>query len=208
MRRRLLALPPGLSLLDLGAGAGYLGASVRGHFGHLSGLESDPEAASADTAKLYDRWITAALTPEFSPGRLFDVIVCADVLEHLANPEEILAMLRGWLAPEGRLLVSLPNVANLTVRLALLAGRFRYAERGILDRTHLRFYTRATARSLLEASGFRIDRVTPTAMPVELAVAWLGRVPVRPAVRGLALAAARTWPTLFGYQFVFEARAA
>lgn len=116
--------------------------------------------------------------------------------------------MRAWLAPGGRLLVSLPNVANVTVRLALLAGRFRYAERGILDRTHLRFYTRKTGRRLLEQSGFRIDRVTPTAMPVELGAPWIGGFPFRAIARSLALAAARAWPTLFGYQFVFEARAA
>jgi hypothetical protein len=98
-----------------------------------------------------------------------------------------------------------PNVANVTVRAALLAGRFPYAERGILDRTHLRFYTRRSARELIAQAGFRIRRMAATAMPLELAVPALGRAPLRRPTRGLASAAARVWPTLFGYQVVLEA---
>ncbi len=181
---------------------------MRGHFAHLTGLEADPAAAAEPGAKLYDRWIPSPLTPELSPGRTFDVVVCADILEHLAAPEEVLRAVGRCLAPGGLLLVSLPNVANVTVRLALLAGRFPYAERGILDRTHLRFYTRASGRRLLEEAGFRIHRVTASAMPLELAVAALRRIPLRAAARSLASASARAWPTLFAYQFVFEAVAA
>ncbi len=104
------------------------------------------------------------------------------------------------------LLVSIPNVANITVRLAVLAGRFPYSDRGLLDRTHLRFFTRRSALQLVEDCGFAVERVTATAMPVELAWSLLGRFPLRPAVRALTVAAARVWPTLFGYQFVIEAR--
>ncbi len=107
--------------------------------------------------------------------------------------------------PGGVLLVSLPNVANVTVRLALLLGRFDYAPRGILDATHLRFFTRRTGRALLESAGYRVAWESATAMPVELALPALGRPPLAPLVRGSALLSAWIWPTLFGYQFVFEA---
>ena len=133
------------------------------------------------------------------------MVVCADVLEHLVRPEDLLSRIAGWLAPGGRLFVSLPNVANASVRGALLLGRFPYADRGILDRTHLRFFTRATGRELLEAAGFRIDAVRPTAMPYELALPALGRRPWRGPVRAFASGTARVWPTLFAYQFVYEA---
>jgi SAM-dependent methyltransferase len=135
---------------------------------------------------------------------LFDVIVAGDVLEHLPRPEELLGELRPLLAPGGTLLVSVPNVANVTVRAALLFGRFPYAERGILDRTHLRFYTRASARALLEGAGYRVVFAAATAMPFELALPALGRPPLSGAVRGGASLLARALPTLFGYQFVFE----
>jgi hypothetical protein len=91
------------------------------------------------------------------------------------------------------------------VRASLLLGRFPYADRGILDRTHLRFYTRASARRLLEESGFGVLWETATAMPVELALPALGRPPLAGAVRAGARLLSAAWPTLFGYQFVFEA---
>jgi SAM-dependent methyltransferase len=135
----------------------------------------------------------------------FDVIVAGDVLEHLPRPEDLLSALKPLLKPDGRLLVSLPNVANVTVRASLLLGRFPYADRGILDRTHLRFYTRASARRLLGESGFGVRWEAATAMPVELALPALGKPPLAGAVRAGARILSAAWPTLFGYQFVFEA---
>ena len=94
------------------------------------------------------------------------------------------------------------------MRLGLLSGRFRYAPRGILDRTHLRFFTRRPAAPSSRRAGYRVAVDDATAMPVELAVPALSRPPLAGLVRAAALAAARLWPTLFGYQFVFEARPA
>lgn len=131
--------------------------------------------------------------------------MAGDVLEHLRDPGRALTLLRRFVKPEGVLLVSLPNVANVTVRFSLLLGRFDYAPRGILDATHLRFFTRRTGRALLESHGFRTVSVTATAMPAELAFPVLGRPPLAAAVRGAAVLMARIWPTLFGYQFVWEA---
>ena len=135
----------------------------------------------------------------------FDVVVCADVLEHLASPEALLARIHHWLHPEGILLVSIPNIANVSIRAALLFGRFRYTERGILDRSHLCFYTRSSARQLLD--GLRVSRasIEPTAMPYELALPSLSHAALAAPTRAFAQATARAWPTLFGYQFVFEA---
>jgi len=141
-------------------------------------------------------------------GDPFDIIVAGDVLEHLPDPGAVLDLLRPLLKPDGRLLVSLPNVANVTVRLSLLFGRFDYTPRGILDDTHVRFFTRRTGRRLLEEHGFAVLDECATAMPVELAWGWAGRPPFRPAIRRAATAAARLLPGLFGYQFVYEARRA
>ncbi len=138
----------------------------------------------------------------------FDFVVAGDILEHLPEPERALELLRPLLKPDGLLLVSLPNVANVTVRLGLLVGRFPSADRGILDRTHLRFFTRRTGRELLSSTGFRVVRETPTAMPVELALPPLGRPPLASPVRAAARLLAAAWPGMFGYQFVYEARPA
>lgn len=135
----------------------------------------------------------------------FDVVVAGDVLEHLLDPGAVLDRLRPLVKPDGRLLVSLPNVANVTVRLSLLAGRFEYGPRGILDGTHVRFFTRKTGRRLLASHGFTILSETATPMPLELALPFLGHPPLAAIARGGAIAAARLLPGLFGYQFVWEA---
>src|SRR5206468_13015382 len=101
----------------------------------------------------YDDWRTADALGCGDWSTPFDAVVCADVLEHLPRPEQLLVRIRGWMRDGGTLFVSVPTVANVTVRAGLLAGRFPYAERGILDRTHLRFYTRRTASQLLTAAG-------------------------------------------------------
>ncbi|HTO77884.1 MAG TPA: class I SAM-dependent methyltransferase [Thermoanaerobaculia bacterium] len=204
LRRRIRELPAGLRLLDLGAAGGHLGRAVRDRCAFLAAVEPDP-ATPAGSRAVYDDWRTADALAAGTWEKAFDVVVCADVLEHLVRPEDLLSRIAGWLAPGGRLFVSLPNVANASVRGALLLGRFRYADRGILDRTHLRFFTRATGRELLEAAGFRIEAIRPTAMPYELALPALGRAPWRGPVRALASGTARVWPTLFAYQFVYEA---
>lgn len=171
----------------------------------LTGLEVDP-AAEAAASGIYDRWIVSRFSPDLELGEQFDVVVCADILEHLAAPREALSSIRRWLKPGGVLLVSLPNVANATVRLSLLFGRFEYAERGILDRGHLNFFTRASARRMLSLEGFRVEKTAASAMPVELAVPILGRPPFAPVFRVGFRLAARLFPTLFGYQFVLLAR--
>ncbi len=196
----------GLRLLDVGFGAGELARRVRERCTFLAGIELDPEAARA-SAGLFDRCAQGHLLEslESLDESPFDVVVAGDVLEHLEEPGRALRLLHRFVKPAGVLLVSLPNVANVTVRLGLLAGRFDYASRGILDETHLRFFTRRTGRALLESAGYRVVRVAATAMPVELALPALGRPPIARLVRGGALLSARLWPTLFGYQFVFEA---
>ncbi len=204
LRRRIRALTPGLRLLDLGAAGGHLGRAVRDRCAFLAGVE--PNTTLPISAREgYDEWRPVGAEEAGDWDAPFDVVLCADVLEHLATPESLLARIHEWLKPGGVLLVSLPNIANVSIRAALLLGHFRYTERGILDRTHLSFYTLASATHLLEGSGFRIRAVEPTAMPYELALPALGRSPWSSSVRGFARLSARAWQTMFGYQFVFEA---
>jgi len=204
LRRRIGSLASGLRLLDLGAAGGHLGRAVRGRCSFLAGVEPDPWLPES-AKEGYDDWRAVDALSAGTWGKPFDVVVCADVIEHVARPEELLAKIHAWLAPGGTLLVSLPNIANISIRLALLFGNFRYTDRGILDRTHFSFYTRSSGRRLLQACGFRVRSLEATAMPVELAQPWLRRPPLQGLARGSALVSARAWPTLFGYQFVFEA---
>ena len=206
---RIAALGTGLSVLDVGFGAGHLARRIRPACRYLAGIELDPgaaiEGAAYFDAPLVDDVVHGLAGPWREP---FDVVVAGDILEHLPQPDLALALVRPLLHPDGLLLVSLPNIANVTVRLGLLAGRFPATDRGILDRTHLRFFTRRTGRELLSRNGFRVVRETPTPMPVELALPFLGRPPLAPLTRSAARLLAAAWPGLFGYQFVYEARLA
>jgi O-antigen biosynthesis protein len=116
-------------------------------------IELDSQSAAV-AAQYCERVIVADLDgidldEELGSDR-FDVIVAADVLEHLKDPLKALRRLRGFLAPGGSFVISLPNVAHGSIRLALLQGRFRYRELGLLDATHLRFFTRESIGQLLD----------------------------------------------------------
>jgi SAM-dependent methyltransferase len=125
------------------------------------------------------------------PGS-FDVVLLGDVIEHLREPVDTLRRLRRFLRPGGRLVLSTPNVANWAVRLSLLAGRWRYTDRGILDRTHTHLFTRATLREAIEAAGYVVDRIDFSApVPGDSDL-----------LDGAARAVAAVRPTLFAYQWV------
>src|SRR5262249_18080924 len=98
------------------------------------------------------------LSAELGADR-FDVIVAADVLEHLKDPLSVLKTAIRHLRPNGYVVASVPNIAHLSVRLALLGGRFPYSETGLLDHSHLRFYTRETVERVLEDAGFAIGHL-------------------------------------------------
>ena len=131
-------------------------------------------------------------------------LVCADVLEHVPDPADLLPrLLRTYLPAGGLVLVSLPNVAHVTMRLSLLLGRWQYGDKGILDRTHLRFFTARSAAALLETAGVRIlrRRVTAVPLPVLSDLFSPGR-PLAP-VHALSARLTEAWPGLLAYQFVY-----
>lgn len=136
----------------------------------------------------------------------FDAIVYGDVLEHLADPLGALTVLNRRLEPGGMVVISIPNVAHLWIRLSLLLGRFEYADRGILDRTHLRFFTEKTLRRLLADAELRVDHLesTPAPLPLLVPPAWHG--PWLRALHAVNAGAARRLPRLLAYQFVVLAR--
>lgn len=206
---RIESLGDGLSVLDVGFGAGHLARRIRSRCRYLAGIELDPAAAMEGAAYFDDPLVDDVVSGLSGPWREpFDVVVAGDILEHLPDPDLALTLLRPLLKPAGLLLASLPNVANVTVRLGLLLGRFPLADRGILDRTHLRFFTRRSGRDLLQRNGFEVLKATPTAMPFELALPLLGRRPFAAPVRAGARLLAAAWPGMFGYQNVYEARRA
>lgn len=196
--------PPGGRLLDLGAFGGELGEAVRDHFGKTIAYEYVLE----NIGSLHSRFDSVVMTDlegiRTIPPRP-DAVVLADVLEHLKWPEPLLRMAAAAVTEEGRVFISLPNVANVAIRLALLAGRFEYGDRGILDRTHVRFYTRKTAREEIGRAGLEILHEEASTIPVRYVLTRAPR-PIVAAAEILLALLTRLWPTLFGYQFVFVTR--
>jgi 2-polyprenyl-3-methyl-5-hydroxy-6-metoxy-1,4-benzoquinol methylase len=191
-------VPPGSRVLDAGCSSGYLAEQLVARGCTVVGLELDPAAA-----RLAEQWCERVLVGDVERMELdletasFDVVLCGDILEHLRDPGAALSRWRSLLRPGGRLVVSTPNVANWAIRISLLFGRFRYTDRGILDRTHAHLFTR---RSLLES--VRRAGYEPTVEDFT--------VPLPRAVRNdrrerAARAIARVRPTLFAYQWVMAA---
>jgi 2-polyprenyl-3-methyl-5-hydroxy-6-metoxy-1,4-benzoquinol methylase len=184
----LAAVGTGKRVLDVGCSSGYLAGAGN----TVVGIDIDAEAA-----REAEQWCERVLvgdveTMPFDDLGHFDVILCGDVLEHLRDPRAALARLR----PLGdRLVASTPNIANWAIRLSLLGGRWRYTERGILDRTHTHLFTRSTLREAVEGAGWRVEKIDFS-------------VPVpgdSDALDALGYAIGRLRPPLFAYQWIITA---
>ena len=157
-------------LLDLGCGTGATVAAIKDLAGQTpfwaGGVELDPSAA-ASAATVMDRiWAgdaeADAFDQEIEAGSL-DVILCLDVLEHLADPWAMVRRLSPLLKPGGRLIVSLPNIRHYKFIVGLLfRGDFHYRDAGLLDRTHLRFFVRQTAIELVTTGGLTLSHCGPS----------------------------------------------
>lgn len=169
-RREILPLIPKTRdrVLEIGCGSGETLAMLRSErgCGWMAGIELFPDAAERARAHLdavYEGDIETMEIP-FSPASL-DVVLCLDVLEHLRDPWRIVQQLTALLRPGGALIASIPNVRHFTVVMPLLfRGEWKYTDSGLLDRTHLRFFTRATAVALVESGGLRVDAVEVTGL--------------------------------------------
>jgi len=152
----------GKRVLELGPATGYMSRVFRDRGCQVVAIELDPPMA-ARAEQFCERMIVGDVETLDLPALLgedrFDVIVAADVLEHLKNPDAVLRALKPFLLPTGYVVASVPNVAHGSVRLALLAGQFRYSQCGLLDSTHLRFFTRESIQELFEEAGFAITQI-------------------------------------------------
>ena len=154
----------GGTVLDVGCATGYLSSRLKEKGCKVIGLEIDPEMA--EEARLYcDKvFVGNAEAIELPYKEYFDVILYADVLEHLRNPLEVLVRFRSYLKQNGYIVVSIPNVANWFVRLSLLFGKFNYNSKRytIVDLEHLRFFTLKTIGEMLYEAGFKIAHLDIT----------------------------------------------
>jgi 2-polyprenyl-3-methyl-5-hydroxy-6-metoxy-1,4-benzoquinol methylase len=196
-------------VLDVGCAQGMLGQAIAGSGIAIDGIEPNPDWAQMARPFYRNVWAsTVESAPLGQQPERYRLIVCGDVLEHLPDPTSVLRRLRAASDDDAKFVISLPNVAHLAIRLMLLAGKFPKMPRGILDRTHLQFYTRDTATDMLRDAGLtRVERFSVTGVPIdELWKRGEGSMLFRSLVRTQHLFL-DLLPGVFGYQLIFVASA-
>jgi len=206
--------PPGV-VLDVGCGGGATARLVKEKFPgtRVVGIELNPHAAqyagqfiddvicdSIDNVDLGTRF----------PGLQIDTVLLLDVLEHLYDPWRALVRVRSWLDAGARVLASVPNIRNLANLDELAAGRWEYAENGVLDVTHLRFFTKATLKRMFEETGFAVVHMEPLTQPMSVDRHVLARGPGRIVAHNITLRFRNfdDLQELYALQYVVDARAA
>jgi 2-polyprenyl-3-methyl-5-hydroxy-6-metoxy-1,4-benzoquinol methylase len=146
------------SLLDVGCWKGAFGAAMKARGMHVWGIEPNPDAAAVAATRLDS--VTVGSFPDDAPAGPFDVVTFIDVVEHFVDPWQAIRDTRRLLAPGGVVVAMIPNVRHISALYPLLVkGRWDYADIGVLDRTHVRFFTRATARELFSSNGYAVQKL-------------------------------------------------
>ncbi len=190
-------------VMDLGCGSGGNASQLAARVERIDGVTlSDDEAARARKfcREVFVHNLEEGLPPGTHPP--YDVILASHVLEHICFPEKLLRDVAAQLSPDGILIVALPNLMNFKYRFPLLLGKFEYEDGGIMDNTHFRWYTFASARRLLEAHGFRVIRAYASGhFPMPL----FGRLVPSALRRWIDGCATRFSPGFFGVQLIYVA---
>jgi len=196
----MLSSLPTSRILDLGCSGGLLGEKMRQAGHYVVGVDSiEVPGVRERTDEFYTGNLDSGI-PE-AAGVGFDVVIAGDVIEHLAKPLDALRAIDSVLRPGGQLLLSVPNFGHWYPRLRVAFGVFGYDRRGILDDTHLRFFTRSTLRRLVRTAGFDVLQESATGLPLGT----FSRGGERgSAIRRIDQSLVRLRPTLFGYQHVLR----
>lgn len=195
-------VPAQARVLEIGTASGYLGEYLV-HEKHCDVWGVEPvkelyeDALHVGYEKIFHQTAEETLENIEIKEQKFDIILIGDVLEHMVDPGKVLSELKRFLKPEGKFVISLPNVAHYTVRFGLLKGDWNMTDSGILDKTHLRFFTRATAIELLIKAGLSIEVIRPSSGYIERR--WK-------ACFSLGKRILFWWPELLAVQFVFVAK--
>jgi 2-polyprenyl-3-methyl-5-hydroxy-6-metoxy-1,4-benzoquinol methylase len=196
----------GLRLLDVGCARGHLSEVLASQGWSVTGIEYDVADAAVARDRGIDVIVGTAEDAMSTMNEKFDVIVFADVLEHFVHPEKVLSQARALLAPGGRVVISIPNVAHLSVRLQLLVGSFTYTDRGILDRTHLHFYTKKSLKKMITDAELDTIYIGATPAPVEEVFPALRKIAPLRILLELNATIAKIWKSALAYQFIVVAK--
>lgn len=173
-----------LIVLDVGCGFGALGEAVKKKGDNIVyGIDKSEFAINIAKQRI-DKAFIADVTeinklPEEILSSKFDLIIFSDILEHIYNPILILKEYRNLLKDEGYILISVPNIASWTVRLNLLFGRFNYTDTGILDKTHIRFFTIKSIKEVVRNSEYEVVKVDSTPNIVRIFLPFVKKVMVK-----------------------------
>jgi len=156
-------------VLDVGCSVGILAKEMKNNGCKVVGIELDEESANIahDYCTELVRGDVESLELKSQYNNYFDFIVFADILEHLREPNVVLQRFAKYLTDDGYIIVSIPNVANWKIRFNMLLGNFNYENHGILDESHLRFFTEKTAKKLIFDAGLEISKFDLTVGDVE-----------------------------------------
>ncbi len=200
-------VPRYAQVLELGCGDGSMSRLLRERCeAHIIGIDHNPDIVW-QAQRYCDYVFTEDLDDPHSldalEGEKFDVITLVDVLEHLQHPEALLQRLKPLLLDEGQILISIPNIAHSSVRLELLNGRFDYETAGILDATHLKFFTAESVQALLEDADFVVNDIDYTwhDLPDEVITRYLKAAGLEPTAAALAKFHE---PDAIAYQFIIS----
>lgn len=196
-------VPPNSRVLELGCASGYLSGYMEQQLGcRVTGLEADVaavEIAKNRCSEVFQVDLDSDESLQTARSSApYDVLLAAAVLEHLKYPERLLRQSRELLKPDAKVIVSLPNIAHWSIRLKLLRGKFTYEDYGIMDRTHLHFYTLPGGRELLEQAGYQVQTLFIAGSGLQNVSNSLSRKLHRPTPKPI-------FPTLLAYEFIMVA---
>lgn len=198
-------LPAHSKVLDVGTASGTLARMCLNRSLRLFGIEPNEEWAGM-ASPLYEKiWVGSIVDIEGEPLFGYDAVVLGDILEHLSDPQAVLQKLVNIQSSGCLFLISIPNIANIWIRFNLLLGRFDYTDRGILDRTHLRFFTRKTLVTMVKQTGLEITSIQVTPIPLELVSPFFS-TSLGQWLYALLASLTHLLPSLLGYQFIVGAR--
>jgi len=195
----------GSRVLDVGCATGYFAKELSKKGCETWGVDNDALAVKK-AGKYCKKTFTVDLNKVSSlpiPKKYFDYIILLDVIEHLLHPEKILEIIKPYLKNGGEIIVSVPNIAHASVRWSLLKGEFKYTSTGILDKTHLHFFTKNSFENSIKKAGYKILKLSPTngMCKVPLLSKITDRLPYSWQYR-----IACKVPTLFSFQFIALAK--
>jgi len=198
----LSRLPNKTKVIEVGIAEGVLGKLDQNRDYQLIGIEINEDWAS-QAKPYYDQIIVGDI--QRMDDNLFkdsDCVILADVLEHLPDPQSTLKRISDSIAFGSSIILSVPNVANIWVRIKLLFGKFNYTERGILDKTHLRFFTRSTFIRMINEANLTLVDLKYTPIPLSLVHPFFSKNPIGSLISTLLNFITKFLPTLFSFQIM------